>query len=100
MEAGLRRLALSLVGKVLTNKMVNMDGFMELISKIWKVREGVEIKLVANNVFAFQFNSVDDQIHVMASGPWAFDDALIVLEEPSGKEDVENMCFLHAEFWV
>ena len=33
-KAGFRRLALSLVGKVLTNKMVNRDGFIRLISEI------------------------------------------------------------------
>ncbi|TXG67913.1 hypothetical protein EZV62_009188 [Acer yangbiense] len=52
------------------------------------VREGLEIEKVANNVFAFNFNSMDDRIHVMAGGPWTFDGPLIVLAEPSGKGDV------------
>ncbi|KAK3220215.1 hypothetical protein Dsin_014185 [Dipteronia sinensis] len=56
--AGMQRLALSLVGKVITNKMVN------------------------------------------TRGPWIFDGALIVLEEPSGKRGIENMVFNYSEFWV
>ncbi|KAK3211310.1 hypothetical protein Dsin_016016 [Dipteronia sinensis] len=62
---GMQRLVLSLVGKVLTNKM-----------------------------------SMEDWCRILAGGPWTFDGALIVLEEPSGKRDIDNMRFSCSEFWV
>ncbi|KAK3210919.1 hypothetical protein Dsin_015625 [Dipteronia sinensis] len=80
-EDGLRRLALSLVGKVLTNKKVNGEAFMGLISRVWKVRK-------------------EDHWHVIMGRPWTFVGALIVLAGPSGKRNVECMDFTHAEFWV
>ncbi|TXG48328.1 hypothetical protein EZV62_027622 [Acer yangbiense] len=45
-KAGAQRLALCLVGKVLNNKVVNRDAFLGLISKIWKVKNGLEIESV------------------------------------------------------
>ena len=56
----MKRLLLSLVGNVLTNKMVNMDGFAGVLKKIWRVNRGVEIECITNNVFMFQFRSVVD----------------------------------------
>ncbi|TXG69352.1 hypothetical protein EZV62_004287 [Acer yangbiense] len=98
--AGIQRMALSLVGKVLTNKMVNREAFMGLIGRIWRVEEGLEIELVKHNVFKFQFYSAIDRCRVLECGPWTFDGALIVLEEPSGKGVVDKMRFNYSEFWV
>ncbi|KAK3225783.1 hypothetical protein Dsin_005645 [Dipteronia sinensis] len=69
--AGLKRLALSLVGKVLTNKLVN-----------------------------YEFKSMEDRRRILAGGPWTFGGALIILEEPTGKGDIEKMSFSTTEFWV
>ncbi|KAK3205549.1 hypothetical protein Dsin_019595 [Dipteronia sinensis] len=98
--AGLRRLALSLVGKVLTNRLVNCEVFIGVLRKIWRVKEGVEIEFVSNNIFTFQFKSVEDRRRILAGGPWTFDGALIVLEAPTGKGDIKKMNFNHTEFWV
>ncbi|KAK3182772.1 hypothetical protein Dsin_030058 [Dipteronia sinensis] len=78
--AGMQRLALSRVSKVLTNKLVNINVFIGLLKKIWQCEE--------------------DRCRVMAGGPWTFDGALIVLVEPSGKGNIANMSFQSSEFWV
>ncbi|KAK0572781.1 hypothetical protein LWI29_037207 [Acer saccharum] len=57
MTAAIKRLLWSLVGNVLTSKMVNRDGFASVLKKIWRVNKGVEIECVTNNVFMFQFRS-------------------------------------------
>ncbi|TXG49082.1 hypothetical protein EZV62_024957 [Acer yangbiense] len=62
--AGLKRIATSLVGKVLSKKMVNREVFRSVMRKI------------------------------------CFNDALIVMEEPEGKGDVQHMKFNKVEFWV
>ncbi|KAK3219987.1 hypothetical protein Dsin_013957 [Dipteronia sinensis] len=73
---------------------------MGLIGRIWKVKEEVDIEFVQSNVYTFHFKSVDDRIHVLARWPWTFDVDLIVLVEPSGKGDIENMNFSRNECWV
>ncbi|KAK2659071.1 hypothetical protein Ddye_005604 [Dipteronia dyeriana] len=61
--AGVQRMALSLVGKVITNKMVDREAFTGLIARTWRVEEGMEIEMVRHNVFKFQFHSADDCRH-------------------------------------
>ncbi|KAK2661279.1 hypothetical protein Ddye_007812 [Dipteronia dyeriana] len=43
---------------------------------------------------------MDDQRKVLLEGPWSFDDALIVLEEPEGKWAIKSLKFNMAEFSV
>ncbi|KAK3194034.1 hypothetical protein Dsin_025344, partial [Dipteronia sinensis] len=98
--AGEQRMGLSLVGKVLTSKMVNREAFLGLIGRIWRVDEGLDIEMVRQNVFIFQFHDTEDRRRVLECGTWTFDGALIILEKPTGKDSIENMRFNMAEFWV
>ncbi|TXG73186.1 hypothetical protein EZV62_001765 [Acer yangbiense] len=43
-DDGLRKLSLSLVGKVLANRLINREAFKRVLQKIWKVREGITIE--------------------------------------------------------
>ncbi|TXG66222.1 hypothetical protein EZV62_007497 [Acer yangbiense] len=97
---GLRRLATSLVGKVLSPKPVNRDGFRVVMRKIWKTRDEVEIEALKDNIFAFHFQNPDDKRKIISGGPWSFNDALIVMEEPEGKGDIIHMQFTKVEFWI
>ncbi|TXG58254.1 hypothetical protein EZV62_016083 [Acer yangbiense] len=99
-DAGLRLLATSLVGKVLSLRSVNRDGFRAVMRKIWHTREDVEIEPIKENIFAFHFQNPKDKRKIISGGPWSFNDALIVLEEPEGKGDVQRMQFKKVEFWV
>ncbi|TXG60912.1 hypothetical protein EZV62_012275 [Acer yangbiense] len=44
--------------------------------------------------------NVDDKRKIISGGPWSFNDALIVMEDPGGKGDVNRMKFNKAEFWI
>ncbi|KAK3228886.1 hypothetical protein Dsin_000767 [Dipteronia sinensis] len=98
--AGRERMSLSLVGKVLTTKMVNRGAFTWVMKRVWHVNQGVEIEALSRNLFRFQFKCEKDRRRVMAGGPWTFDGALIVLEELSGRGMVEDMRFSHLDSWV
>ncbi|TXG48170.1 hypothetical protein EZV62_027464 [Acer yangbiense] len=84
-DAGLRKMATSLVGKVLSSKTVNMDSFYAVMRKIWQTRDDVEIEPVTRNIFAFHFQNIDDKRKIISGGPWSFNDTLLMLEEPEGK---------------
>ncbi|KAK3204613.1 hypothetical protein Dsin_018659 [Dipteronia sinensis] len=58
---GENRLALRLVGKMLSSKLVNREAFIHLIPKFWKIKQGVEIEVVDRNVFSFTFRCADDR---------------------------------------
>ncbi|TXG73137.1 hypothetical protein EZV62_001716 [Acer yangbiense] len=99
-EKGERVLALCLVGKVLTTKVVNKEAFINVMNSIWRVREGVEIEALEGNVFAFHFKNTADKKLVQSGGPWTFDRAITALEEPTGTGDIEHMKFNSVEIWV
>ncbi|KAK1592048.1 hypothetical protein Q3G72_018419 [Acer saccharum] len=97
-EGGAQKMALVLAGKILSPDLVNREAFRSLIARIWKLRGGVEIELVTNNIYVFHFQLLEDRHKVLAGGLWSFDDSLIVLEEPRGKGDIKGLKFEKVEF--
>ncbi|KAK3180241.1 hypothetical protein Dsin_000130 [Dipteronia sinensis] len=63
---GEQRLALCLVGKVLSTTLINREAFMSLIARIWRVTEEVEIEIVSGNIFAFHFKNAEDRQSVLS----------------------------------
>ncbi|KAI9186115.1 hypothetical protein LWI28_013898 [Acer negundo] len=98
--AGIQRLLVSLVWKILTRKVVNREAFMRVIGRIWHVSKRVEIDSLTGNIFSFHFKDVDYRHRVFSSAPWYFDNALLVLEEPVEKGSIETMAFNTCELWV
>ncbi|TXG54037.1 hypothetical protein EZV62_019293 [Acer yangbiense] len=99
-KRGERLLSLCLVGKVLTNKLVNKEAFINVMTLIWRVSKGVEIEALEGNVFVFHFKNLEDRKYIQSEGPWTFDKAIIVFEEPLGTGDIAQMEFNTVEFWV
>ncbi|KAL5830511.1 hypothetical protein ACOSQ3_019979 [Xanthoceras sorbifolium] len=46
-EAGARKLALCLAGKIISNKLVNRVAFRAIIPKIWGIKQDVDVEVVA-----------------------------------------------------
>ncbi|TXG48285.1 hypothetical protein EZV62_027579 [Acer yangbiense] len=97
---GARRLSLSLVGKVLTTRLVNRQAFCDVMNTVWHVSEGVEIEWAEGNIFVLNFKNLEDRARILDSGPWNFDRAVIVFEELTGVGDILNMGFNRTVFWV
>ncbi|TXG68287.1 hypothetical protein EZV62_003222 [Acer yangbiense] len=81
-DGGEKRPALRLVGKLLSTKSVNRDAFINLIPKIWRIREGVDIEVIDGNTFSFTFRCESDRRLVLQGGPWHFDKALLIHNVP------------------
>ncbi|TXG73941.1 hypothetical protein EZV62_002520 [Acer yangbiense] len=99
-DDGRKRLAFRLVGKILSNKLVNREAFTTLIPEIWKIKQGVEIEVVDGNVFSFTFKCAEDRRMVLQGGPWRFDKALLVLVEPTERGAIQEISFNKAAFWI
>ncbi|TXG70631.1 hypothetical protein EZV62_005566 [Acer yangbiense] len=97
---GEKRLALRLAGKLLSSKPVNRDAFMAVMPKIWVTIDGFDIEIIDGNTFSFTFKNEKDQLRILNRGPWSFDKALLVLVEPKGKGDTQDMSFNRVAFWV
>ncbi|KAK2653416.1 hypothetical protein Ddye_013272 [Dipteronia dyeriana] len=97
---GLKKMASSLIGKVLSKKLVNREVFRSVMRKILQTREWVEIEPIRENVFTIYFQSVETKQNITSGRPWSFDDSLTMMEEPEGKGDIQHMKFNKAELWV
>ena len=97
-EKGERLMSLCLVGKLLTNKFVNKEAFINVMNSIWRVSEGVEIEALEGNLFTCHFKNTDDRKYIQSGGPWTFDRAIIAFEEPTGTGDIAHMNFNKVAF--
>ena len=97
-DRGEQRLALCLVGKVLSTKLVNKNVFTGVMSKIWRVDGRVKIEQIKGNTFEFLFRSLKARQRVLNGGLWSFDRAIIVLEKPTGEGVVDDMLFNLVDF--
>ncbi|KAK2640565.1 hypothetical protein Ddye_028360 [Dipteronia dyeriana] len=100
MKNGGRHMFLRLIGKLLSNKPVNREAFLVVMLKIWRTLEGFEIEVIGGNTFSFTFKNDDDKRRILHGGPWSFDNALLVIEEPLGKGDIQDMRFNKVAFWI
>ena len=95
---GVKRMGFRLIGKLISNKLVNRDAFTSLFPRIWRTMEDFEIEVLSGNTFSFTFKSANDRWQVLQGGPWSFDKALLVLEEPTGNGDIQGMKFNRTAF--
>ncbi|TXG50019.1 hypothetical protein EZV62_025894 [Acer yangbiense] len=99
-DGGSRRLSLRLAGKLLSVKHVNREAFLSVLPRIWRTVKEFEIEILEGNIFSFTFKEESDRRSVLRGGPWSFDKALLVLEEPTGKGDIREMKFDKVAFWI
>lgn len=93
-------ISLCLVAKVITNKKVNPDTFKSFMKSIWKAHEQTRIELAGDNVFVVQFRSCMEKACIISDGPWTFDHSLVVLKFPKASENISNLSYDEAPFWI
>ncbi|XP_050222924.1 uncharacterized protein LOC126673013 [Mercurialis annua] len=98
--AGEDKVAKSLIGKILSTKTVNRDGFISTVNYIWRTKDPVVVEMLGKNMFVFHFSSTEDRRRVMAGGPWRYQESIIALEVPCGIGDYSNMKFSQISFWI
>ncbi|GMP29158.1 hypothetical protein CsSME_00004391 [Camellia sinensis var. sinensis] len=71
-----------------------------MLVSVWKPSQGMQFKVLGDNLFLFQFNHFVDKKRVLFRGPWRFDKQLLLLEEFEGSLRPSNIKFTRALFWV
>lgn len=67
---------------------------------MWATNKDFSVDSLGDNQFIFRFNSIKDKRHILADGPWNYDDCLLALEEPKGMGEVSSLKFQFASFWA
>ncbi|XP_050222146.1 uncharacterized protein LOC126672240 [Mercurialis annua] len=99
-NVGESKIAHSLVGKVLSTKKVNREGFISAANYLWRTLKPMVVESVGENMFVVHFESLEDRRRIMGGGPWRFQELLIVLEAPTGLGNYSTMKFDKTSFWV
>lgn len=96
----IRRLSLYLVGRLWTDTSFNSGALQATIKQIWRVKNGVEIRLIGENLFSFQFFNWKDKERVIQGEPWWFEKKVLVLCEINGREQSSAIKPHKTPFWV
>lgn len=94
------KLALLLVGKLLTERPYNIETFKRTMAKVWATSNNLIIRVLGPNFFSFQFFHWRDKEKVMNGRPWCWENNLLVLREVDGNEQPENITINLSPFWV
>ncbi|KAL2935792.1 Gag polyprotein [Bienertia sinuspersici] len=85
------KVSLMLVGKLLTNRPINYEAMKKTFRSIWRLKEGMAVRMVEANLFVFQFSSVSDKEKVVQGRPWFFDNQLLLLKETKGDDQISEI---------
>jgi hypothetical protein len=79
---------------------VNKEAFKTVLSRIWRILNGVIFKELDDNIWLFEFEDADDMLRVLARRPWSYDRQILVINEFDGTIPSSQMAFNHSSFWV
>lgn len=86
-EAVQRSTEFVLVGRFLTETNLNFNAMQNVISSLWRPKEGMEVHDIGGQRYVFILYHIMDVRKVMEGGPWSFDQSLLVLHRKLEGED-------------
>ena len=89
-----------LVGRFLTNKVINFTAMKNTMAALWRPGKGVCIKNLSPTLFLFQFFHEIDVRRVLDSGPWTFDQHILLVHRLGAEEQPQNVPLFHTNFWI
>ena len=92
--------ALSLFGKLLTNRQQNQHAMKNTLRAAWKMGLDLRIDDVGKNLFQFKFNYGFQLEWVERNGPWNFENNILLLCRWKRGLSASDITFTHAPFWV
>ncbi|KAH9750457.1 reverse transcriptase domain-containing protein [Citrus sinensis] len=89
-----------LVGSFLTDKAINFPAMKNTMAALWRPGKGICIKDLSPTLFLFQFFHEVDIQRVLDSGPWTFDQHLLIMKRLSTDEQPQSVSLFHTSFWI
>lgn len=99
-ENASRLSSLSLVGKILSKKLINLNLAQMIIKRVWFTKNHVKLEQISLNVFLFSFKIVEDRNRVWNKRPWSINKAHLILREWPPDLALESIDFNSSTFWV
>ena len=90
----------SILFKMLTTRVFNVEAFKGTVHSLWMGRRGVTIRAIEDNLFMVVFQERDDLERIFVQSPWTFDKKLILMVHFEGDLQPIAVTFTHATFWI
>ncbi|KAH9752557.1 CCHC-type domain-containing protein [Citrus sinensis] len=89
-----------LVGRFLTDKVINFPAMKNTMASVWRPGKGVCIKDLSPSLFLFQFFHEVDVKRVIDSCPWTFDQHILLVKRLEENEQPRNVPLYFTSFWT
>ncbi|KAK9275171.1 hypothetical protein L1049_022432 [Liquidambar formosana] len=99
-ELGVNATNLSLVGKIVADKVVNVMAIKAVINRAWGMKHGVSISNLAPNTFRFGFYNSQDRSRALNTGPWSISGYHLVVKEWLPHLVLDEIDLTVSSFWV
>ncbi|GLU06012.1 hypothetical protein SLE2022_230790 [Rubroshorea leprosula] len=73
-----------LVGTILIEKCYNMEAMENTLAGVWRLVQGLHMRILGHNLFAFYFFHPVDMQRLMVVSPWHFVNHVIAFKEAQG----------------
>nr|XP_027062865.1 uncharacterized protein LOC113689269 [Coffea arabica] len=99
-DTGVQECQMSLVGKVVGEKIINFVGVKNFVNLTWGYPMGLFVMELGPNLFQFVIPCANDRERILNGGPWIVDSQLLVLRSwYDGIED-DRCAFSLAPLWL
>lgn len=88
------------VGRFLADKSIKVEVMQQVLASVWCPVKGVYLKVLENNLFIFQFFHEKDIQRILCEGPWAFENATLVLKKLNDGDQSAVVELNRVDFWI
>ena len=96
----LEEFSLSLIGRFLTSKQINLRAVKNLLRTMWKLGEDMKIIEVGEGILQFKFSMESQLLWVWNNEPCCFDNHLLALRRQEKGMSVSSVTFSKLPFWI
>ena len=90
----------AIVARFFTKRRVNLKAVASTLKSAWKTELSFEVRDLGESKAIFLFEDETDMVRVLNNSPWSFDKYLLAVHKLEKDEQIQNISFDKASFWV
>lgn len=87
-----------LVGRLLTDKVINFSAMQQSLASLWRPAMGICIQDLAPNLFSFTFYHPFERDRIIKQGPWSYEQHLLIMDKVEQGTDPNMVLLFHSDF--
>lgn len=91
---------LSMVGKILSPKVIPFKVLQQVLNAAWKTHKEVSFRALGENSFICSFGHEFDKRKVKARGSWSVKGSLVILKDCQSDLAIQELDFSETSFWI